>query len=289
MSKLGYYLIIKPLSYFPLAVLYRFSDVLFFIIFHLARYRRGVVMDNLRRSFPAFAEWRLQAIARAFYRHLGDLLAESVRMMSMPAAESVSRCRVINPEMLDAYYREGRSVILSIGHYNNWELLVQALPLQVRHQVVGIYMPIKNKFFEQQMNTSRGKHGLVLVSTPDIGSFVRAHKTIPSLYVLAGDQSPTHARRVHWMPFLNQDTPVSLGTEFYAIKYDMPVVFGQMRKESRGKYTLEFSLISANPRESASGDITTAQVRALESSILAEPAYWLWTHKRWKRKRRADE
>jgi KDO2-lipid IV(A) lauroyltransferase len=285
MSRLAYHLIILPLSRIPLPILYKLSDLLFVILYRVFHYRRRVVMDNLRRSFPAFAEWQLQATAQAFYRHLGDLMVESVRMFSMPLDESRRRCRITNPELLRPYHQQGRSVILNIGHYNNWELMAQSLDIQIPHQAVAIYLPIKDQFFEGRLNASRGKHGLTLVPTPDIGAYVRMHTAVPSMYVLAGDQSPTYARRVHWTQFLHQETAVSLGTEFYAVKFNMPVVFGHIRKVSRGKYEMELRIISDSPREEQSGSITEAHVRALEACIEEAPEYWLWTHRRWKRQR----
>ena len=55
-------------------------------------------------------------------------------------------------------------------------------------------------------------------------------------------------------------------------------------KVKRGYYELTFTLISDTPKEEANGDIITKSALLLEKEIKNNPAYWLWSHKRWKHK-----
>jgi hypothetical protein len=50
----------------------------------------------------------------------------------------------------------------------------------------------------------------------------------------------------------------------------------------RGYYSASFSPISLQPKDTEKGEITEKYARMLEKDILENPAYWLWTHKRWK-------
>lgn len=43
--------------------------------------------------------------------------------------------------------------------------------------------------------------------------------------------------------------------------------------------------MTETPKQTAEGEITELFVRRLEQTIRRAPAYWFWSHKRWKLKR----
>lgn len=289
MSQVLFYLIVKPLSLLSLPVLYLFSDAMYLVVYRLVGFRKKVVWNNLCNAFPDKSPAELRAIMKAFYSHFCDLIVESIRMFSMSESEARRRCTFRGTEILEEHHRAGRSVVLTTGHYNSWELAVMIMDTLTPHQTVGIYAPLSNSFFEKKINASRGKFGMVLVSKNQIAEYVEQHQDQLNLYILAADQSPTYAKKVYWTRFLNQETAVAFGPEKFAKKYDMAVVYCHIYKQSRGFYEVVFENIESQPAQAPHGSITEAHVRALEKDILAAPQFWLWTHKRWKRKRREDE
>lgn len=289
MSRILYYLLVKPLSLLPLPVLYRLSDLLYVVLYYIAGFRKKVAWTNLRNSFPDKSPAELKRIMRRYYRHMCDLLAESIRMFSMSKEEAIRRCPLINPELLQAHYDAGKSVILVAGHYNNWELAAMAFDVQAPHTTVGVYTPLTDPFFEKKVQESRGKYGMVLLPKQQTATFFEEQKEALNLYLMGADQSPTYAKKVYWMTFLGQETAVAFGTEKYAKQYDYPVVFGHIRKLRRGYYEMWFENVETEPLKAPYGSITEAHTRVLEKDILAAPEYWLWTHKRWKRKRKEGE
>ncbi len=78
------------------------------------------------------------------------------------------------------------------------------------------------------------------------------------------------------------DTPLYLGTEKLARKLNAAVVFLKVRKVKRGRYEVEIEQITGDPKDREPFTITEAHVRILENLIREEPAYWLWSHRRWK-------
>jgi Kdo2-lipid IVA lauroyltransferase/acyltransferase len=62
-----------------------------------------------------------------------------------------------------------------------------------------------------------------------------------------------------------------------------------MQKTKRGHYSLTFHLITDKPRETKTHEITEKHTRFLEQIIKEEPAYWLWSHRRWKHKREPEK
>ena len=289
MSQVLFYLIVKPLSLLSLPVLYLFSDAMYLVVYRLVGFRKKVVWNNLCNAFPDQSPAELRVIMKAFYSHFCDLIVESIRMFSMSESEARRRCTFRETEILEDHHRAGRSVVLTAGHYNSWEMAVMIMDALIPHQTVGIYAPLSNSFFEKKINASRGKYGMVLVSKNQIAEYVEQHKDYLNLYILAADQSPTYAKKVYWTRFLNQETAVAFGPEKFAKKYDMAVVYCHIYKQSRGFYEVVFENIESQPGQAPHGSITEAHVRALEKDILAAPQFWLWTHKRWKRKRREDE
>lgn len=289
MSRILFYLFLKPLSMLPLRVLYVFSTGLFYLLYYGAGYRKKVVVGNLRRSFPEKSEQEITTLAKAFYRHLCDLIFESVRMFSMGKAEIERRAIVTNPDFVKEFEQLNKGIVLIAGHYNSWEMMGTAFPLFSKLPVVALYSPIKDPFFSKVLSDSRGKYGLDLIPKQEAKALFKEWNGKPVIYLFGGDQSPTSSKKSFWMEFLNQDTAVAFGTEKFAKEYDCAVVFGDIQKVKRGYYTMTFSMISERPLEEEHGAITIKHTRKLEEIIRAEPQYWLWTHKRWKRKRENAE
>ena len=285
MSALLFYLFLKPLSMLPMRVLHAISTGVYFILYRLLGYRKKVVFGNLERSFPEKSPAEIEAIASDFYRHFCDLIFESIRMFSMGEAEMRRRAIVTNPEFVVEMEKLNKGIILFAGHYNSWEMMGTAFPMFTKMHVAALYSPIKNPFFSKVLSGSRGKYGLELVPKHEGAGMFEAAKDTPTVFLFGGDQSPTSSKKSFWMEFLNQETAVAFGTEKFAKAHDCAVVFGDIQKVKRGYYTMTFSMISENPREEEHGAITIKHTRKLEEIIRRDPRYWLWTHRRWKRKR----
>lgn len=281
MGKVLYYLLIKPLSFLPLPLLHRISDGLSWLLYRVVGFRKEVIMGNLQRSFPDKSERERQRIAREYYRHLCDLMVESVRCFSISRDELLRRGKVVNPEIFAPYAERNQPLILAAGHYNNWELTATALPMQIPHKVVGLYKPFKDPFFNQKMTASRGQYGMEMVSIRDTKTYFEQDKGC-NITLFATDQSPSNPKRAYWTRFLNQDTAVLYGTERYARLYNYPVLFGRIAKVARGQYEIHFETITDDPSSLPEGAITEAHTRMLEAEILEQPEYWLWSHRRWK-------
>lgn len=289
MSRIFYYVVLKPLSFLPLSILYFLSDIIFFFIYHVTGYRKSVVQMNLKNSFPNKSQQEIDAIQREFYTHLCDLIVESIRLFSMPLDEMKKRFKITNTDILEKFHTQGRSVILVGGHYNNWEIAAMGFNTETPHQAIGIYSPLSDKFFEKMLGESRSKYGVEIVKKAMVArSFVTNKKKL-TMTIFGADQSPTYAKKVHWTNFLNQETAVHIGTEIFAIKYNYPVVFIKINKVKRGYYEGKLEVLAENPSSSDVGEITELHTKCLEKIIVENPAYWLWSHKRWKRKKTPEE
>jgi Kdo2-lipid IVA lauroyltransferase/acyltransferase len=291
MGTIGFYIFYGMnwiITLLPLNILYLFSDVLFFILYYFPSYRRDVVAENLRNSFPEKPSEELDLIEKKFYRHLADLFIETLKLTHLSRKEITKRCTITNPELLQILYDSGRDLVAVHSHYNNWEWLT-CLPLYTRYRIIGIYKPLQNKQFNRFLNGLRLRYNAG--STP-MKSIVREiidnrKKNIRVLYGLVTDQTPAKSEIRYWTDFLNQETPVFLGPEKIAAKYDMSVIFFNVQKVKRGYYNLTLELLFENTRGISEYQVTETHVKRLEELIRKKPEYWIWTHRRWKYKKTA--
>lgn len=259
------------------------------------------MFTNLRNSFPEKSEKEIKDISKKFYHHLCDLILETIKSFTISESEMRKRMVFKNPEFLDNYFKKGRSLIAITGHYNSWEWVAMASPLHIKHKTLGIYMPLTNKFFDEKVKRSRCRFGMEMFSVRDTKDYFEKYKGPPlpsqregdsthrpTITGFVGDQTPSNLTKCHWMNFLNQDTPVYLGSEKYATLYNYPVTFGKINKKKRGFYEVEFVIISENPKGEMPFSITERHTKYLEEQIKEKPEYWLWTHKRWKHTRRNE-
>lgn len=289
MIAIGYYifyLINWVFTLLPLPVLYIFSDILFLILYYFPSYRRKIVTLNLRNSFPEKSDQELRSVEKKFYHHLADLFVETLKLAHLSKANLAKRMRLTNPEVLERLYNEGRDIICVIGHYNNWEWM-QDIVFFMKYHAVTIYKPLQNKQFDRFMLDLRTKNGMKLTPMSHImRDIIEARKiNRRSFYTFITDQTPPKSEIQYWTKFLNQDTPVYLGVEKVARKYDMAVVFFSSRKIRRGYYTFTAEILFEHPSGMPEYTVTEGHVRKLEELIKANPEYWIWSHRRWKHKR----
>ncbi len=281
------YVFIWLISFLPFRMLYVVADMNYVLLYYVFRYRRRVVRVNLCNSFPEKSLKEIVGIERKYYKHMADLTVELYKLWHMSEATIRKRCVFRNTELPQKYFDEGRSVIGVLGHYGNWEWMSSYSLWENDADFLALYKPIRDKMTDRMMKEIRSRFGAVLVAKDDTLRVIARYRSEGRLFLAGfiGDQTPNVHNLNFWTRFLNQDTPVLLGTERIARKYDIPVVSVRMRKVKRGYYEVEFVDVCAHPAGLEPGVLTEMHTRLLESFIQEEPQYWLWSHKRWKHRR----
>lgn len=285
-SKIAYYLVILPFSYLPMWFLYGIADFMYILLLTVLPYRKKVIEANINRSFPDLSKKEKSKLKRKFYRYFSNLMLESVKGLSISKNELLQRIRVANPEVMDKLYAEGRDVLFIGGHYNNWEWLILAQDLLFKHKAIGVGKPLSNGFFNKKINGRRERFGMTVTYNKKLKSCFDEHLNTdhPAAVLLLADQSPGDSLKSYWMQFLGNLTPVLYGPEYLAIQYNTALVYYEMKREARGKYVLELKLLEKEPRTTSWGEITEKHAREMEATIESNPEFWIWSHKRWKRK-----
>lgn len=280
-----FYALIWTISWLPLRVLYVISDLLYPLIYHIARYRRKVVRRNLINSFPDYSIKQIKEIEKKFYHFFCDLLIEIIRLLHISEKEMKRRITFENLDLLFEHAKSGKSVMLMSGHYCNWEWAIK-LCMYTPHDFpsLPVYQRLRNKHFESLIRKLRNRFGAICVEKDNLVRKIVEMKTTGEMGVfgMASDQSP-RARYIRYrMNFLNQDTPVFLGTEQLAKKYDYPVYYLDIKRVKRGYYHAVVIPIASNPTETEEYEITKKFMFILEKNIREQPEFWLWSHNRWK-------
>lgn len=268
---------------------YVVENLFFFLLYYVLRYRRRVVWENLRNSFPEKPERELWIIRRRFYRTLAEIFVDTVDL----ARRSTARAR----EMLtiEGYEEQaqrvhGRDWIAMLAHFGCWEYCSYWGLFEPSQMVVGVYHPLRSPIMECLYQRLRNSSYATTVAMHDCVRFYLRHRGTGiegrnMVLGLIADQNPPRRPNSHWFRFLNQDTIFFDGGEKLARRFRLPVYFVKMDRMQRGRYRMSFELLYDGAEEVAENEITERYVRVLERMIRERPELWMWSHRRWKHKR----
>ncbi|MCE7071270.1 lysophospholipid acyltransferase family protein [Dyadobacter sp. CY327] len=266
---------------------FRLSDFLRWSIFSVGRYRRDVIRENLRNSFPDKTDAELSRIAKDFQLHFTDLIVETLKFRTA-SPECVRERLQGDISIMDKFYNDKTNIIYLMGHRGNWELANLFSSLCFTHECIVVYRPLQNEASDQWFRDLRTRFGAKLVPMDCIVKELQKPRDKPYVVVLANDQSP-NPKTAFWTRFLHQDTGVFRGVETIARRYNLTVLYADFSKvaNKRGYYQVAISTITGCPKEVKNNEILEKQLRILENDIQCQPHNWLWSHRRWKHKRPA--
>jgi KDO2-lipid IV(A) lauroyltransferase len=274
------------LSILPFPIFYLFSDTICFLLYRVIGYRKKVVFENLKNSFPEKSHSELKKIEKDFYQYLCDLFLETIKTLTISRNQAVKRCKFNSKtsEIFDDLAARNQSCIIVMGHYGNWEWAGNSFSLQCKQQLYVIYHPLSNKYFDKLMYDLRTRFGTKLYAMKDTMREMIRNKNEVNATAFIADQTPA-PDNAYWTTFMNQDTPVFWGTEKIAQKLNYPVVYITIKKIKRGYYEVDSELLITEPKNTSLGEISELHTRKLESDIISQPSIWLWSHRRWKHRR----
>ncbi len=285
------YIILYPIlwiiSRLPFKVLYVVSDCVYLFLFYVIGYRKKTVLDNLKLVFPNKPEKELLAIRKKFYKHLSDMFLEMAKTMSISEKELKKRFRIKNPHEFKRLESLDKSIILIFGHYASWEWSI-ILQNYINFKGLGVYKPLKNKYFDNLVKRIRSKFNTQLISTKEtintITKFENSGKRTITGFL--SDQSPRASKDVYWGRFMGIKVPCYTGAERLAKKLDFTTAYLKINKVKRGFYEAEIVTLAENSKSFADYQLTDVFLNELEKQIMDKPEYYFWTHKRWKHRNR---
>lgn len=274
------------LSLLPFRILFLFSDFLYFLIAHVVKYRHRVIWKNLKESFPEKTDAEISRIEKDFYHWFCDYLVETIKLMSLSPAALRKHMQFTGMDKFNEILNNGGSCAIYLGHYCNWEW-ISSIPLWVPEHVqcCELYHPLENKPMDLLFIKVRERYNALCIpmqeSLRKILEFKRKSSSLVVGYI--ADQAPMWNNIHHWIDFLHHDTPVLTGTERIVKHTNQACFYGDITRTKRGYYVCELKPIELNPKSKADFEITDMYFQMLEATINRAPAYWLWSHNRWKR------
>lgn len=270
-------------------LLYILSDMVFLILMYVVRYRKNIIQENLQKAFPDFSKEKIRSIRGLFYRNLSDYLFETLSYAYLPAEQLQKRIEYKGLELLEKHHSEKKNVFLLVGHLFNWECFISLIPKLPQKKTYAIYKPIGASCINKLMNSIRSRFGTTNLS---IAQSARAIMQLPNngehIFLILGDQSPQKNKIYYSLSFLNQQTAAYNGFDKMARKKDIRIVYGQITKVERGRYSIHFLPIKAQEEKFRENEIAEKFFALLESNIENQPDNWLWSHRRWKHKKGID-
>lgn len=269
---------------------YVVENLLYFLLCYVLRYRRKVVLRNLRNSFPEKSERELAEICRRFYRTLAELFVDTINMAHMSADKARTVLTVKGLEEHRAAVK-GRDWIALTAHYGCWEYCSYWGLYEPSQMLVAVYHPLRSVVMERFYQRLRNYENSTTVAMKEcLRFYLRNRETgIDGKNLVMGliaDQNPPRRPDSHWFRFLNQDTIFFDGGEKLALRCHLPVYFVRMERLQRGRYQMSFELLYDGEEEVTPNEITERYVRRLEAVIVERPELWIWSHRRWKHKRK---
>jgi len=287
MKALVYYIslpLICLISWSPFWFIYRVSDFLYVLVYGIFGYRKKVVYNNLKNSFPEKSESEIKKIQHDFYRFFFDLIVETLKTLTFSPNTLSKRISFDDTSIFKKYYDQKQSIIIVMGHFGNWELGGARFAIEPYHKLNVVYHPLKNKYFDALVYKMRTRLGNGLYAMKNTLRGMVADRNNITAAAFIADQTPS-PKGAYWMEFLNQDTPVFTGTGKLANKFNYPVIYASVKRKKRGYYSIKIEELIANPSEKEPEEIMSIFTKRLEEDIRQQPEIWLWSHKRWKHKR----
>ena len=278
------------ISRLPMWVLYLKSDLIYLLMYYVFGYRKKAVLENLKLSFPEKSPEEIIEISKKFFKHFTDVLMESVKAFTISEKQILKRYKYKNPELVNDYAKEGRSIALVGAHQANWEWSF-SLPLILNINSFGAYTKLNNKYFEKAIRESREKFGFKGYKSANLIKGMQKNFTnkIQGLYLLLSDQSPQLHKTYYWSDFFNIKVPIHTGAEMLSKRYNLVVINYVAKKVKRGYYEIVFQLITDTPKEFENYQITDKYTTLTEENIKQQPEFYLWSHKRFKHRNKVPK
>lgn len=274
------------ISILPFSLFYAFSDCVYFLIYRIFKYRKKTVRRNLELALPNLTRLERDIIEKKFFKHLCDMFLEMIKTMNISEKEMNKRFVFKNIEVYKELEEKGKSIAILASHYASYEWMI-SINKHMKFNGYGIYKKIANPHFDKLVKDIRSKFKAYLITTKETKPTIEFNKVnnILGSFGFASDQTPRLDVNNHWFTFMGIETPIHIGAEVLAKRYNMNMITLSVKKVKRGFYEATFTNPIENVNQIPDFKISEQFIQSVEAEIMQAPEYYLWTHKRWKHKK----
>ena len=286
------YLLLYPFLWFisilPFPLLYLLSDGVYLIVYYVIGYRKKTVRSNIAMALPHLTIKERLDIEKKSYHHLCDMFLEMAKTMTISKEEINKRFSYTNMDVYLELEKEGKSIALMCAHYASYEWVL-TMNYHSTFRGYGIYKKIANPYFDKLVKDIRARFKAYLVTTKETATTIEKNnkKGILGVFGFASDQTPRYSNRMYWYHFMGIETPIHIGAELLAKRFDMNVIYLNVKKVKRGYYEASFEVLSKDVKSIPDFKLSETFMDRVEKQVLEAPEYYLWTHKRWKHQKQS--
>ena len=236
--------------------------------------------DNLARAFPEKSPEEREAIITAMWDNLGRTVAEYAHLDKFDIGGRYPRIHMENSTAADAI--RGKGAIIISGHFANWEIMhITAARFGLDGAIV--YRPLNNPYVDRYIARARAWKGCAEQISKHNGAkriftLLRSGKAI----LLLGDQKTNEGIPA---PFFGRDAMTTHAPAALALKLNVPILLASNRRTKGAHFVVTVHpALEFTPSGDEGADmraLTAAMNRQLEEMVRADPAQWLWIHRRW--------
>ncbi|MFI3292358.1 MAG: lysophospholipid acyltransferase family protein [Rikenellaceae bacterium] len=277
----------------PHFVQYRIvAPFIYLILYKMIGYRVKVVDANLKQSFPELSDTERKKIRDGFYENLSEVFVSTIAIAApgMKGKFDDKEDQTSQAAELRAL-TNGKNWVGLTTHMGLWEHLLFWGEFSDSY-IVGAYHKLKSEVMDAlfiRLRTRNHPYAVALDSKQILRFCLKNRHGIDGRSFgigLIADQNPHVYADSQWIKFLGQDTLFYHGGEVLAIKMKIPAYFVYQKRLGKGHYILCYEPLFDGVESVEPYEITRRYVAALERAIRRQPEIWLWSHKRWKHKRK---
>ena len=244
---------------------------------------RRVALSNLEQCFPNRPAHERRAIARATFKHFGQVLLKLLTFSTLSREQMMACSEYEGDERVRLAYAKGKGILFFTGHFGFWEL--HALAHAVKLRPIGVLAraldnPRLNRLLED-VRTTTGNHVIYRQ-----GAVRRVMKTLAAGegVALLIDQHMNSPDAI-WVNFFRRPAATTSTLAALAIRTGAAVipVFAHPLPGGRYKFVYE-SPVELPQVESPESirEFTQRCTDVLEMHVRKHPELWLWMHRRWR-------
>jgi len=252
--------------------------------FHVIRFRRRLVVDNLEKAYGGtLGRNDIRRLARDNFVHYGLLLVELLRLRRLVGENLDHTVEFRGLETLDRALARGQGAIALTAHLGNYDL--QAMAVARRGYAVTIVSkPLRNKAVERVWMAERSSSGLrISLHRNSLREIVRALRANGVIGFVLDQHASADAV---WVEFFGRPAATLRSLAVIAGRTGAAVVPVFAWRLPDGRHVIEArEEIPFETVGDSDADVlhnTRRYSDVVERAVRAHPDQWTWIHRRWK-------
>ena len=267
----------------PRLTLLRLGRLVGDFIYYCVPVRKTITINHLELSFPDKSTAERKKIARGTYQNLGMNVFEHLCIPVLSKEDICDIVKLADEDVLVQALARKRGVIITGGHFGNWEYASSAFAAY-GYRLGVLVAKVSNNHIDKRINEHREVTGAEMIpKRASIRTVIKILRENGAIGILM-DQN--QKRGGVFVDFFGRPCSAPKGPTTLALKTGASIIFFAAIRQNDGTIKVVFEPIDvdydAGTTEENILDITQRCTSRLEHYTRLYPDHWLWMHRRWK-------